>query len=192
MAQSADNVVVGQYGEVWVGILASTAPVDVTTAMATVDADWKEVGFISEDGVTFTPSLETFMVRGWQSAGRPIRRGVASREESVSFVMQEWNKISFALAMGGGTFTEIGVTNIFRFTPENAATEDERAMVVHWEDGGYAYRLIIPKGAVTDLAEFQLKRDDAAGLAVTFGLVNDGTSAPFTIITDNPTFDPAV
>jgi hypothetical protein len=191
MAQDSDNVVVGQYGEVWVGVLGSTAPVDVTTAMGTVDVDWKEVGFISEDGVTFSPELETFDVRAWQSSGRPIRRGVASRNESVSFVMQEWNEVSFALAMGGGTFAEIGTSNVFRFTPESAATEDERAMVIHWEDGGFAYRLIISKGAITDLAEFNLRRDEAAGLAVTFGIVNDGTTDPWTLITDNTAFDPA-
>lgn len=191
MAQDADNVVVGQEGEVWVAPVGTTAPVDVTTAMGTVAAAWIEVGHISEDGVTFSPTVEKFMVRSWQSRGRPIRRGVASREEALSFTMQEWKEDTLKLAFGGGAITEIGVTDIFKYTPPSTAEEDEFAFVVHWEDGGNGYRLIIPRGSVEDVAEFNLRSNEATGLPVTVGVTNDGSTDPFYIISNNTAWDPA-
>lgn len=191
MAQDADHIIVGQYGEVWKAPVGTAAPVDTDTAMATVNAAWKELGFISEEGVTFTPTLQGFSVPAWQAEGRPVRRGVASREESLSFTMLEWNKQTLPLAFGGGEFTEIGTSDVFKFAPPTGAEEDEYAFVVHFEDGGDAYRLVIPRAAVTDLAEFQLVRTEATGLDVTLGVINTGTTDPWYMITENTVWDPA-
>lgn len=190
MAADADNVIVGQNGSVWVAPVGTAAPTDTDTAMATVNAAWSDVGFISEDGVTVTPSLETFMVRAWQSQGRPVRRGVASREEAIGFTMLEWKEETLKLAFGGGAITEIGTSDVFKFTPSSGSDEDEYAVVVHFTDGATSYRLVIPRCAVTDLAEFSLVRTDAAGLNVTLGIVNDGTTDPLYIITENAAWAP--
>lgn len=191
MANDADNVIIGQTGQVWVAPVGTAMPVDTTTAMGTVNAAWKDLGFLSEDGVTFTPSIDTFQVNAWQAQGRPVRRGVASRDESLSFTMLEWKLDTLKIAFGGGEITEIGTTDVYKYTPVTGAAEVETALVVDWLDNAIGFRLLVPRATVTDLAEFQLVRTDAAGLNVTLGVVNDGSVDPFSIISTKAEWAPA-
>jgi len=52
-------------GAVYVAPTGSTAPTDATTAL---DAAWKSVGYISEDGVVESNDTENEEVKAWQNS----------------------------------------------------------------------------------------------------------------------------
>ncbi len=179
---NANQIVVGASGNVYVAPVGTAAPTDLTTAMA---AAWIDLGFLTEDGVTFTPSWDIEEISAWQSF-RPVRRISTSRSEEVSFEMQQWNKFNFPLAFGGGSVTT--TTGVHKFIPPTASARDERAMVIDWADGTKKYRLIIPKGEVTDGGEMNLTRTDSASLPVTFAINGTDGTDPFYLLTDDAAF----
>ena len=65
MALSAENVVVGVTGKVYVGATSLAAPTSSTSAL---NVGFVELGYVSADGVTFTTDKSTNQIRAWQNA----------------------------------------------------------------------------------------------------------------------------
>lgn len=170
MANDATEVVVGASGRVLVGDpTLVTLPTNVATALA---ATWVEVGFVSEDGVTFTDSQDINDIPAWQSF-YPIRKVVSSKASKLEFVMRQWNETTVPLAFGGGTISRVsGVTT---YTPPAPGTIFYRAMVVEWTDGGNTFRLVVPRGLATGEVSSKIVRTDAADLPISFDVVPSGS-----------------
>ncbi len=181
---SAETVVAGT-GEVRVAPVGTAAPVDPTVAWG---AAWLELGYTNEDGVTVNREFDMEEKAAWQSF-YPIRRIVTGRGFTVAFNLYQWNETSVPLAFGGGTITTIaGPPAHYKYTPPSAEVLDERALGVQWQDGTKVYRLIIPRGMVTEAGETNLTRTDTSVLPITFGVVASGTADPFYILTSDPAF----
>jgi len=145
---------------------ALTFPTDMTE----LDAPWIDLGYANEDGATFTatPSIED--INAWQSA-TPVRRLTTARELTVATALMQWNRDSFGVAFGGGTWSESGVApdTVYRYTPP--ADQDplaEFAVVIDAEDGDRVQRYVVYKCNITEAVETQLVRTGAAVLPVTF------------------------
>jgi hypothetical protein len=185
MAFDADETVIAANGHVYVAAVGATPAVGI----AAPTTGWTEMGFLSTDGVNFEPSVEMGELRAWQSK-YPIRRFENSRSLDISFTLLQWNKTTLPFALGGGSILEIGVTDVYEYTPPVAGSLDERAMNVMWNDGTRDFSLLIPRGVVSDLGSFSLNSDDAAGMAVTFSVLSETGVAPFTIRTDDAAHNP--
>lgn len=185
-ANAAGQTLIGASGTVYVGTPGATITAP-NAERSVLDTDFVEVGFISEDGVTFRDSKEMGELPAWQTP-YPVRRFVTSRAFEADFAMEQWNWHTVPIAFGGGTLTE-PTSGHYKYVPPDADDLDERAVVIDWVDGTRRYRLYIPKCIVTAPVEVNVKRDEGAMFPVTVGAIFDGTSNPFEIYTDDPAFE---
>lgn len=165
MAQDASEITVAAEGSVYV---ATVTPglVYPTTEEETLDTAFQELGFVSEDGVTFSNTPEVTDINSWQSA-YPTRRLVTARSLTVAAALQQWNEDTFAVAFQGGEWSESGTT--FRYDPP-ADTDAlvDLAVVIDAQDGTRKQRWVVYRANVTEAVETNLTRSAAAALPVTW------------------------
>lgn len=182
---TASNLVVGSGGSVHIAPVGSTLP---TSPVAALDAAFADVGYISEDGITLSASVDVTDIGAFQSL-LPVRKVVTGRAFDLSFVMREWTAENIVFAFGGGTITEPSAGE-FRFDPPAAGDAlYERAMVVDWQDGDKNYRLVIARGVAAEAIETNITRTGAADLPITFSVLDDNGTTYY-LLTDDPAMDP--
>lgn len=179
MANTAGKIVVGANGTISVAPLLTAAP---TTSIIALNAAFKPLGFISEDGVQVAPGQTINPIMAWQTP-YPVRKIVAGRTLELSFTLREFDLDTLPFAFGGGTL--VWSAGNATYTPPAAEAIDARSLVVDWLDGARHYRLYVPNGQVTDLSAFSLNRGAPAELPVKFELNSDGVSTPWTILSDD-------
>lgn len=184
--KDTDELVIAPEGRIMVAPIGTA--VSTTDVEAVLDADWRELGYATEDGVTLSVGKEIQDIRAWQAMD-PVRRIVTNRNVTVAFTLRQLNVDTVPFAYGGGTVTETAPGN-YTYTPPEASEIDERALLIEWTDGDKHYRAHFPRGSVTEAVETQLVRNDTANLPVTFGaLTPDDDADIFTLITDDPAFE---
>ncbi len=169
------EIVVGANGSVHVAAIGVTGPTNATTSLAT---GWIDMGFVSENGATFTDSRTVTPIPVWQSF-YPARRIITERDAMVAFVLRQWNTATLRLAFGGGDIS--GTAPNFTYTPPSPDELDERQLCLDWQDGARSFRLYIPKGIVTDNVATNIVRTAAADLPITFGVTPQSGDDPYTI-----------
>lgn len=187
MGKDVDEIVVGANGTVWVAPVGTAAPADESAAPG---AGWVDLGFTSEDGVTLSDAKTFERIPVWQLfyAARII---VTERDLNLSFNLRQWSGVKVKLAFGGGEVTE-PTSGKFKYTPPSPADIDERALLLDWSDGTKKYRLVQPRGMVTEAVETNLVRTAAADLPITFGLLGTDGVDPWYLLTNDPAFADAV
>lgn len=184
MGNDADEIVIAANGTVRVAPVGTAEPTTPTEAPA---AAWVDLGYITEEGATFTDSKEIEDILAWQSF-YPVRKIVTGKEAAVSFSLRQWNEATIPLAFGGGAVTN-PTTGVWRYAPPSPEDIDERALMLDWQDGDKNYRLIIPKGLVTDAVETNLVRTDSAVLPISFAAIPASTADdPWFVLTDDLAF----
>lgn len=189
MAPSADQIAVPMNGTIYTATWSAdtTYPTTVRGTLTNgtyTGGTWAELGYTTEDGVTFssTPNVED--INAWQSPD-PVRRLVTSRETTVATQLLQWNDDTFKVAFGGGAWT--GGTLFTPPAPQDALAN--LALIVDGEDGTRQYRFVIYKANVTDAVETSLTRTGAAVLPVTFSAVADaGETTTWKFMTDDAAF----
>jgi hypothetical protein len=180
MSNHASKIVVGANGTVYVAPVGTAAPTDATTAL---NVGFLALGYVSENGVTITPSQTVTPIMAWQSV-YAVRKIITARGLEFDYVLREFNAETLPLAFGGGVISTIaGKTT---YTPPSPQTVDVRAMVVDWQDGTRNYRVYVPNGQVTDIGAFTVSRTAPAELSVKFELNDDGTGQPWRLFSDDP------
>lgn len=184
MAKEVDEIVVGANGTVWVADEGTAAPANES---AVPGGGWTDLGYISEDGVTATDSKDITDINVWQLL-YAARKIVTGRSFEIGFNLRQWNSDNVEFAFGGGEVTDLGSAH-YKYTPPAPEFLDERAMMIDWADGDKKYRLVIPKGIVSDDVETQLARANAADLSITFAVVgSDDADDPWYLLTNDPAF----
>jgi hypothetical protein len=186
MAKDTDQIVIGANGSVRVAPLATADPADAAAAWP---AGWVDLGYTSEDGVTFTDAKTLENIPVWQLL-YPARRIITERDATAAFVLRQFGPDQVKLGFGGGDITEDSIGN-FRYTPPAPELIDERRLGIEWLDGDKTFRLIMPRGLVTENVETNIVRTAAQDLPITFGIVGQDGVDPWYLLTDDPDFDPA-
>lgn len=176
MAVDADNIIIAPDASVYVAPVGSTLPVDVATAM---DAAFIDVGYTSDDGLTFDYDRSISDINVHQSL-QPVRRVVEGITSDFGFVCRELNRETMALAFGGGTWTETGVAPdiTYRYDLPDPSVIDERAICFEWADGPKKFRIFAPRAMVTSSISISLGRTAPVDLPITMSiLATDGVSS---------------
>lgn len=183
MSKDTGQIVVGANGTVRVAPTTAVIPADIDAAYS---GAWTDLGFTSEDGVTFTDAktLETIPV--WQLF-YPARRIISERDATAVFALRQFSGNQVEFAFGGGEVSADGAGK-YRFTPPSPEIVDERRLAIDWQDGDKNYRLIFAKGMVTENVETKILRTAAADLPITFGIIGEDGVDPWVILTDDPAF----
>ena len=180
----ADQLVVAGTGRVLAAPVGTAFPADVATAFG---ASWKDLGYTTDDGVQFTDGKSTDSFSPWQSF-YAVRRWVTSRETNLAFTLAEWSYDSVPLAFGGGAITEPTAGN-YVYTPPDPGETDDRALAVEWVDDAKIYRVYVPVGNVSDNVESSFTKTGPSLLPITFGVLGTDGSAPWTLHTNDPSFE---
>lgn len=173
MAIDSAEVVVGGNGSVSVAPAGTTVP----TGVAALSASYINVGYISEDGVTFTGGADIEDINAWQSF-YPLRKIITARNAAVEFIMRQWNGENLKLAFGGGQIVNAAGTTYYR--PPDPSEQDTRVMVVDWQDGNEKYRLVVPRGLVSGETTTEMTRSAASDLPISFAVTPNTTALTLT------------
>jgi hypothetical protein len=186
--QDAHEIVVAGGGAVFVAPVNTTMPTNPTTAL---NASFRELGYHTEDGVTFRDVPTTEGIRAWQSY-YDVRRFTTAREASIGMTLHQWNEDTFALYFGGGTTTS-PVAGVYKFEPpEPGADPYQRAVVIEFSDGSDRnFRICAPTVELQESTEVTLNKGASAGLALTLTVLGSDTTAAWWMLTDDFAFDPA-
>ena len=192
MAESAESIIIAANATV------STAPYSgslafPTSPTASLDAAYSDVGFVSEEGASFTDSQSTDDIRVWQSF-YPVRTFVTEKTSSLEFVCKQFDPESVGLALGGGTVTVTGTApnEIATYVPPAPEDIDYRSLVLTWEDGGNDFRLVFPRGIVNGDVSVNLARSGSADLPIAYKATPLGApdaneeSNAFYLLTNHP------
>lgn len=159
-------------------------PGDVTDAL---DAAFTNLGYASDDGATFSVTPEILEVPAWQ-ARTPVRRDLQAQALRTSFTLLQINAYTVQYAFGGGAISEPS-PGLYRYDfPEEEDALDERSLIVDWQDGGSHYRLVVPRGNVTEAVETNLVRSAAQQLPITHDALEPDDGGLAYILSDDPAF----
>jgi hypothetical protein len=147
MAKTYDNIRI--YGDldsgVWVAPKGTEGPADLDAPTG-----FEELGWLSEDGISFERSEDATTHRAYQGA-TIVRRKKTSVEDSFTFQCLEETAETLGLYYSGQTpvVTGTGESAIATITVADQARSDERAFVVDVVDGDVVKRYVIPSATVS-------------------------------------------
>lgn len=184
MAQDSDQIVIAAGGAISIANVGTTVAPDPADPLS---GSFRDLGYASEDGVTFSDAPTVEAIMSWQKS-TPTRRIVTGREQSIAFDLQQWNDATFPLAFGGGAWASAG-SGLFRFDPPDETDAlEEKCLVVDWADGDRNFRLVAYVGNVTGGVETNLTRTGEARLPITFEINARDSGPSWNLFSDDPTF----
>lgn len=173
-------------GTVYIGAVGATEPDDYDATPD--DAEWYEVGHISDAGPRFSFGKSRTPIRSWQSYPDPVRTLAGESINTIAADLLQWNRENFEYAMGGGDWTDDG-GGLYTFEPADASEDNEKALIVEGIDGDYGYRFIFRRTEVQSNVEFAFTPTALAPLAITATVLAApvGTK-PWMFQTNDPAF----
>lgn len=168
MALDSDNVRVAVSGAVYVAPTGTTAPTDSSTAL---NVAFKDLGFISSDGIAESIDRSTNQIRAWQN-GSLVREVTSEGTYSVTLTFLETNQdvleLYYGASITGGALDGDPTT-----------TGGRKSFVIDVVDGATVERTYIPAGEITAVGERTLASGEAIGYNVTITAYADAGSTTF-------------
>lgn len=167
MALSADNVTIAATGAVYVAPAGTSGP---SSYSSTLNAAFKDVGYLSEAGVTITPNESVTKLTAWQNGEtvKTVRRGA---DITVSFEMIEaQSEDAQKVYWGSGATVTTGAVDVTSLSGVEAV-----AIVIDAVDGTQGVRYYFPKAVLSDRGAINLIGTNYVMYPVTFEAQNDGT-----------------
>lgn len=170
------NVSVGKPkagGAVFYAPIGTAVPTDATT---TLESAYKNVGFVSSDGVTISPSVSSSSHKAW--GGVEVANDITEYSETTSFDMLETSEDSVKLAFGGGAVTASGGT-VLAVKHTADAFKTEVVLVVETLVGTAGVRrTVVPRAKLIERGDITYKDDELVKYAVKFAnLDKDGVTS---------------
>lgn len=180
MALDSGEVRLAPFGHVYVAAVGTAAPVDVTVPFG---AGWRELGYLDEDGVGITPSVDVQDISAWQSLV-PVKQTLTGVNLELKFNMIQVNQATTSLFFFGEDWVSGG--GISTLTLTSNPSLDERAVAIEWnDDNANTNRLIVPRGLITDRDDLNLNRQNATAFGVTFRAL-DSNGVIAALLSDDP------
>lgn len=154
MALEASNVRVGNDGRVWSAPLGTALP---TTADEALDAAFVDFGYVTEDGVGETPSVDINEIKGWQK-GAVVRKVQTKHDIAYDITFLESNAAVLEAYYGNYT---AGVTEI------SGDESPHKVWVIDVIDDDKLVRLVLPDGQITDRGAVSYQNGEAIAYPVT-------------------------
>jgi hypothetical protein len=182
-----NELVVGNSGEIYVAPVGTAEPANESSAL---NSALFGLGYLDEDGVTFSvdPSVTDF--GAWQSRS-PVRRELTAQAVSLTFKLEQWNEETLRLAFGGGAVTTVSSGHYKYTLPAGGDALDERMMIADVVDGSEKFRFVLPRGNVSETVSVDFRRSALGVLAVTFRALApsaDPNGAPAYVLSNSSAF----
>lgn len=178
MAGTVANPRIWLLGDVYAGAVGTTAPTDTSTSL---NAAFKALGLLSEDGVTESRDEDVTDHFAW--GGILYRTTRAKHKRTFKVMCLEDNQYVFDLVNPGSTdSTATGTTTRTVKVP----TSNPMAFVIELTDGAYIARKSIPRGEVIEVGDVVYGEADAAMRELTIAVYPTSAGVLYTEITTDP------
>lgn len=165
---NADNVAFakgGVSGTVFRAPKGTDLPTDATTALP--DA-WKSVGYIGEDGITFSEDTDTTSIN--EIGGNAVKTVVSSYSETAQFVMIETNEHSLKERYGDKNVTWDTTTGKYKFEHRIPDGDGCPHVIEIMKTNGFVERTVIADAAPSEFGDAQYHGSDGIGYDVTLSM----------------------
>lgn len=157
-------------GAVSVAPLATALPTDATTALPEA---WKNLGYISEDGMTNENTPETDNIKAW--GGDTVLITQNEKTDTFTFKLIEILNVD-VLKFVYGDDNVTGTLAVGIEIKANAQEAEDHPLVIDMIlRGGVLKRIVIPLGRISEISEINYVDDDAVGYEVTVTAAPDAT-----------------
>ena len=189
MALDATRVLVGTAdqtnatGAIFSAPLGTTVP---TSAIDTLDAAFKDSGYVSEDGLSFSPEISTSDVSEWN--GSLVRRIKESFNGTLSWSHLETNEQSLKNTFGDAAVTVTAATQTHGKQIAVAINGDlpaAKAWVFKLKDGNNRMLIVVPNGQVTTIEDVDFTSSDAIMWGVQLSCYPDTNGNSIYLYTDD-------
>lgn len=162
---NAAGVLVGT-GKFYGGVTGTALP---TTAGASLNAAFKDLGLLSEDGVTQSIAQDVSQIKAWD--GSVVRKVQTSHDVTYKFLMLETNPASIAAYYSPDNFDD--VNNKITITSD---MNTRQSWIMQIVDGSNIIRVVIPDGEVEGHDDVVFKSDTAIGYGITLTAYPDAAN----------------
>lgn len=158
MANNALQVRIAQTGSVYLATYGTALPVDTATPLI---AAYKQLGFVSDKGVTLTFAVKFGDVMSWQSLSS-LRKYVQTQTLTAQFELEQTNSDVLSAYFAGATsITNPNEAGGILVNVSNTPGVDERTGVIEFFDGTVKYRVVLARCIVTDRGQTPIGRTGA-------------------------------
>lgn len=161
-----------------IGGAAYSAPLGTklpTDSITKLDASYKALGYISEDGLTNTNSPDSDSIKAW--GGDTVSVVQKGKEDTFQYTLIESMNIDVLKEVYG----EKNVTGDMESGIKIVANSDEYEPHILVFDmvlkGGIFKRIVIPNGTISEIGDISYTDEDAVGFETTFTASPDKTGA---------------
>ena len=169
---NAANVTTGKRrvdGGIYFAPAGTTLPTDATTALA---AAFKNLGYVSEDGVTNSLSKETTEIKEW--GGAVVDNVQTGYTDTFSLTFIESMNVDTLKAIFGNS--NVSESSGAITVTVNASEAPSGVYVIDMiQKGSKLKRIVIPNGKVSELGDIVYKADEAVGYDVTIAASLDAS-----------------
>lgn len=170
MAQTASNVYVAApkaTGAIWSAPFGTTLP---ATADAALDESFNCLGYISEDGITTQPEIDSEDIKAY--GGDIVKTVQTSFKETYKFTPIETNQYTLMEQWGDDNVT-VDATGKIKVT-HNSAKKPLRSYIIETVlDDGVIQRDVIPQGRVSEIGEKKYVDGEAYAAEITISCEPD-------------------
>ena len=158
----------------------------ISKAGVTLDPAFTGNEYVSEDGLTLTPTMNTSEIKDW--SGATVRKILESFDGTLSWTMISTNEGAVGVAFGKDHVTSNAATDSHgnQLKVElGAHLPESRSWVFLMKDGDARIVILVPEGQVTEVAEVIFAANAAIGWQVTLSTYPDSNGQSIYILTDD-------
>ena len=150
---------------------------DITKAAVTLNTAFTGDEYVSEDGLTLSPSRSTTEIKDW--SGSTVRKVLESFDGTLAWTM---------IAFGADHVTTAAATTTHGAQVKaalGAYLPEEQAWVFLMKDGDARIVIAVPDGQITEVGEVTFASNNAVGWNVTLSCYPDAAGNSIYIMTDD-------
>lgn len=171
---TAANVSVGKPktgGAIYFAPVGTALPTDASTEL---DTKFKNLGYVSDDGLTNTSDMETEAITAW--GGQTVLTTLTSKEDNFEFTLIEsLNAEVLKAVYGSRNVTVDETTGLIKVTVNASEPESYSWVIDMIMTNGALKRIVIPSGKVSEVGDVTYKDDEAIGYETTLACSPDAS-----------------
>lgn len=177
MAGTASNVTTGKPktgGAVFMAPVGTTAP---TSAVATLDNAYKDLGFVSEDGVTESVSISTTNIKEW--GGGIVLVTQDEKTATLKFKLIEYLNADVQKFVNGDSNVTGTITAGMHIAVNGDEAGEHVIVIDQIMRNNTPFRIVIPRAQISEIGEVTYKSNEAVGYDVTVTAIKDSAGDYF-------------